>query len=124
MAFLYIFNLSNSNTFQKRNIAFICYRKNYEYSLLNNGDMTDKFNKKNIFDKILKKDEISFEDLVYNDIINNLQNNSIYGLHSFRGRIYLTIDNKIWRLGNMDGDRIVEYKLYFNYFIKNERNIH
>lgn len=113
MSFLYVFNLSNIDTLQYRNIAFICCKKNNEFSLLKVGGITDKLNKKNIFDKILKKDEIFIYDEVYNDMIKNLKKYSQCCLHSSKGGFYATIDNKIWRLGNMEGDKIIEYKLFF-----------
>ena len=42
MSFLYVFKLSNIDTLQYRNIAFICCKKNNEFSLLKVGGITDK----------------------------------------------------------------------------------
>lgn len=118
MPYLYLLCIKNifTNDYEK-NIAVLCPQKDKELSKLEVGSLTKLFNENNrTSNRVLYKDTIEIDDMIYESIIPNIGRNSLLNVHRTKGNYYLSVDNMIWRLSSGGaGQDMIEYPIVYVY---------
>ena len=102
-------------------ILYLCFIRNYSLEKqerrvgvlsatkvdLRVGSFTNVFGKRG--DYILEKIEKYVESYLFEKIVENVGVNSVCGAHIFRNQCFVSVDNSVWEMGVVDGEKLVEY---------------